>query len=309
MRICSFLPSATEILYELGLGESVVGVTHECDYPSDASGKTVVVHSAFDPSKLSSQEINNMIAKLLREGKDIYLIDDKALRKADPDLIVAQGLCEVCSPHIKELDRAGQILNRRPEVLVLDPHDLEEVILSIEQVAKATGREREGRTVVQGLRRRIEHVRSIADNAATTARQRPRVLCLEWLDPIFTAGHWVPQMVEIAGGVNGVSKRGEASRRMEWEEVQDFDPEIIVLMSCGFNVERTMQDLPRVQEREEWKRLREVKNKTVYATDASSYFSRPGPRTVTGLEVLAKIIHPDLFGHLKVPDDSFRRIY
>lgn len=305
MRICSFLPSATEILYELGLGDSVVGVTHECDFPSDTSKKTIVVRSAFDASKLTSEEINSMIVQLVREGKDIYVIDDDALRRANPELIVAQGLCEVCSPHMKELDRAMNILDNKPKVIVLDPHDLDEILVSIKQVAKSVEREKNGEEVVQALRNRIDYVRSVAKNAKHT----PMVLCIEWLDPIFTAGHWVPQIVEVAGAINGVSKIGEPSRRMEWEEVIEFDPDIIVLMPCGFDVERTMNELWRIEKQEEWKNLAAVKNKTVYATDASSYFSRPGPRTVAGLEILAKIIHPDLFNDLNVPEGSFRRVY
>jgi iron complex transport system substrate-binding protein len=305
MRICSFLPSATEILYELDLGDSIVGVTHECDFPSDVNNKTVVVRSAFDASKLSSEEIDSMIVQCVREGKDIYVVDDNALRKASPDLIVAQGLCEVCSPHMKELDRAMSILDNKPKVVVLDPHDLDEVLVSIEQVAKTVGKEKKGEEIVQKLGRRIEHVRSVARNA----KNSPKVLCIEWLDPIFTAGHWVPQMVEAVGAVNGVSERGEPSRKMEWKEALEFDPDIIVLMPCGFDIERTMKELWRIEKHDEWKQLRAVKNKTVYATDASSYFSRPGPRTVTGLEMLAKMIHPDLFRDLNVPEDAFRRIY
>jgi len=277
MRICSFLPSATEILYELDLGDSVVGVTHECDFPTDAANKTIVVRSAFDASKLSSEEIDNMIVQCVREGKDVYVVDDSALRKASPDLIVAQGLCEVCSPHMKELDRAMNILDSKPKVVVLDPHDLDEVLVSIEQVAKTVGKEKKGEEVVQKLQNRINHVRSVTNNA----KDRPKVLCIEWLDPIFTAGHWVPQMVEVAHGTNGVSKRGEPSRRMEWKEALEFAPDIIVLMPCGFDIERTMKELWRIEKHEEWQELPAVKNKLVYATEAGSYFSRPGPRTVT----------------------------
>ena len=305
MRICSFLPSATEILYELGMGDNVVGVTHECDFPPDASKRTVVVRSVFDASKLNSTEIDKVIAQLVQERKDVYVVDDNALKNADPDLIVAQGLCEVCSPHMKELDRAMNILNNKPQVIVLDPHDLDEVLLSIGQVAKKVGREQKGEEVIAALKRRINHIGSIAQNA----KNKPKMLCIEWLDPIFTAGHWVPQMVELAGAVNGVSKRGEPSRKMDWKEVIEFDPDIIVLMPCGFDVERTMNELWRIEKMEEWNRLGAVKNKAVYATDASSYFSRPGPRTATGLEILAKIIHPDLFNTLKIPEDSCRKVY
>jgi iron complex transport system substrate-binding protein len=299
------LPSATEILYELGLGDSVVGVTHECDFPAEANNKTVVVRSAFDASKLNSEEIDRIIVQRVREGMDIYVVDDSALRKANPDLIVAQGLCEVCSPHMKELNRAMNILENKPKVIVLDPHDLDEVLTSIEQVAKTVGKEQKGREIVEKLRTRIEHVGAVTRKV----RNSPKVLCIEWLDPIFSAGHWVPQMVSIAGAINGVSERGEPSRRMEWKEALEFDPEIIVLMPCGFDIERTMKELWRIEKHEEWKELRAVKNKMVYATDSSSYFSRPGPRTVTGLEILAKIIHPEVFRDLNVPEGSFRRIY
>lgn len=305
MRICSFLPSATEILYELGMGDNVVGITHECDFPPDASKRTVVVRSVFDASKLNSAEIDKLIVQLVQERKDVYVVDDNALKNADPDLIVAQGLCEVCSPHMKELDRAMNILNNKPQVIVLDPHDLDEILLSIGQVAKKVGREQKGEEVIAALKRRINHISSIAQNA----RNKTKVLCIEWLDPIFTSGHWVPQMVELVGAVNGVSKRGEPSRKMDWKEVVEFDPDIIVLMPCGFDVERTMNELWRIEKREEWNRLGAVKNKAVFATDASSYFSRPGPRTVAGLEILAKIIHPDLFNTLQIPGDSFRKVY
>lgn len=304
MRICSFLPSATEILYELGLGDDVVGVTHACDFPSGVKGKTVVVRSVFDASKLSSEDIDKMIVQLVREGRAVYAVDDKALKSVDPDLIVAQGLCEVCSPHIKELDRAMNILNNKPEVIVLDPHDMDGILSSISDIARKVGREKKADALIALLKRRIDHVSSKAKNA----KNKPKVLCIEWLDPLFTSGHWVPQMVELAGGINGISQKGEPSRRMQWSEIIEFDPDIIVLMPCGFDIERTMNELWRI-EVEQWKKLRAVKNKEVYVTDASPYFSRPGPRTITGLEILAKIIHPDLFATLKVPKNSFRKIY
>lgn len=305
MRICSFLPSATEILYELGVGDNVVGVTHECDFPPEASKKTIVVRSAFDASKIGSEEIDKMIVQFVHEGKDIYVVDDQALKNADPDLIVAQGLCEVCSPYLKELDRAMNILNNKPKVIVLDPKDLDEILLSITQVAKEVGKEERGEEVGRMLKNRIDKISSTAKDA----KIKPRVLCIEWLDPLFTSGHWVPQMVELAGAVNGVSKRGEPSRRMDWQEALEFDPEIIVLMPCGFDVKRTMKELWRIEKSENWKKFNAFRNKMIYAVDASSYFSRPGPRTVTGLEILAKMIHPDLFNTLKVPEDSFRKVY
>jgi iron complex transport system substrate-binding protein len=246
-----------------------------------------------------------MIVQLVRKGKDVYAVDDNALRKSDPDLIVAQGLCEVCSPHMKELDRAMNILNNRPEVIVLDPHDLDDILSSISAIARKVRREEQGNRIVAELRKRIEYVRS----TAKCAKGRPRVLCIEWLDPLFTSGHWVPQMVEISGGVNGISKRGEPSRRMGWSELMEFDADKIVLMPCGYNIDRTLNEVWRLEGRDEWKKLGAVTNREVYATNASPYFSRPGPRTVTGLEVLARIINPELFATLAVPENSFRKLY
>jgi iron complex transport system substrate-binding protein len=303
MRICSFLPSATEILYELGVGEDIVGVTHECDYPSDAARKRVVVRSAFDVSRMNSEEINDTIVKYVRESRDIYVVDDATLRKVNPDLIVAQGMCEVCSPHTKELDRALNVLGNKPQVIVLDPRNFDDIMDSIEQVARAVGREQRGKELVQSLRKRVEYVRILAENT----KHIPKVLCVEWLNPLFTAGHWVPEMVELANAVNGVSRKGEPSRVMEWDEVMAFNPEMIVLMLCGFDIRRTMQEVWRI-EKDQWKQLAAVKNRQVYVADANSYFSRPGPRTVTGLEVLAKIIHPNLSKDLNVPEGSFRRL-
>ncbi len=302
VRIVSFLPSATETLYELGAGSQVVGVTHECKYPPQAKKKTQVIRPAFNPSKMTGREIDTVVVELLRSGGDIYIVDDKALRKANPDLIVAQGLCEVCSPHTKEINRAVEILSGKPEVLVLDPHDLDDILVSIMDVAEKIGKVAEGRKLVASLQKRIDAIRRLG------AASKPRVLCLEWLDPLFTAGHWVPQMVEYAGGANGASIAGEASRRMDIDEAVRFDPDIIVLMPCGFDIERTRKELPALAKNEKWKSLRAVKNRNVYAVDAGSYFSKPGPRTITGLEIMARILHPGVSRRITVPKGSYRRL-
>ena len=305
MRICSFLPSATEILYELDLGNHIVGVTHACNFPPAAKGKTVVVRSIFDDSILTSKEIDNLIVKLECERKDVYVVDDNALKNASPDLIIAQGLCDVCSPHKKELDRAMNILNNKPEVIMLNPDDLDGIIFCIDDIAKKVGKEQKGKEIIASMMRRIDNISS----KAKAALNKPKVLCIEWLDPLFTSGHWVPQMVDLSGAINGISKTGERSRRMELREVMEFDPDIIILMPCGFNIERTMNEIWQIERIEEWKNIRAVKMKEVYATEASPYFSRPGPRTVVGIEILAKIIHPELFTELKVPENSYTKIY
>ena len=302
VRIVSFLPSATETLYQLGAGGQIVGVTHECKFPAQARKKPRVIRPSFNPGKLSGQEIDAKIVELMRSGNDIYIVDDKVLKKANPDLIVAQGLCEVCSPFIKEISRATSILDRQPDVLVLDPHDFDDILVSIMDVAEKVGRVREGSRLVASRQKRIDAVRGMK------IKNRPRVLCIEWLDPLFTAGHWVPQMVEYAGGVNGISTAGEPSRRMDIEEAIQFDPDIIVLMPCGFEITRTLKELPALAGNEKWKSLRAVKNHDVYAVNANAYFSKPGPRTVSGLEIMAKILHPGASRRIRVKKGSYKKL-
>jgi iron complex transport system substrate-binding protein len=301
-RIVSFLPSATEILYELGVGDQIVGVTHECNYPEQAKTKPRVIHSSFDPNTMTSQEIDNKVVDLMHSGKDIYILDDEILKKAKPDLIVAQGLCEVCSPYTKEISRAVSILDNKPEVLILEPRNLEDILQNILDIAKKVAKLKEGQSIVDSLKKRIGYVQT------KPKKSKPKVLCVEWLDPLFTAGHWVPQMVEMAGGTNGISSTGDQSRRMEIDEAIKFDPDAIILMPCGFDVKRTFLEYEKLANNSKWRSLRAVQNKAVYAVNANEYFSKPGPRTVTGLEILAKIIHPENFTDLKIPDDAFQKI-
>ncbi len=301
-RIVSFLPSATEILYQLGAGDQLVGVTHECDFPEEAKSKPRVIHSSFDPTKMSSNEIDNQVVELMHSGSDIYIVDEQILKKANPDLIVAQGICDVCSPTTKEISKAVSILNNKPEVVILDPHNLDDILAGILEIAKKIDKIDEAHKLIGSLRKRIEYVKN------KSKKLRPKVLCIEWLDPLFTAGHWVPQMVEMAGGINGISVIGEPSRRMKLEEAVAFDPDIIVLMPCGFDINRIHQEYSKLTSNNQWKSLRAVKNNRVYAVDANSYFSKPGPRTVTGIEILTKIINPETFIELKIPDHSFTQI-
>lgn len=302
MRVVSFLPSATETLFKLGAGSMVVGVTHECKYPAQARKKAQVIRPAFEPGKMTGKEIDTAVVELLRAAGDMYIIDESALRKARPDLIVAQGLCEVCSPHTREIDRASKILGGEPETLVLDPHDFDDILVSIMDVAEKVGRVAQGRKLVASLQKRIGRVR------AMKVKSRPKVLCVEWLNPLFTAGLWVPQMVEYTGGVNGISVSGEPSRRMTVEEAADLDPDIIVLMPCGFSVSRTLKELAPLSGNKKWKSFRAVREGRVYAVDAGSYFSKPGPRTVIGLEIMAKILHPESSRQIRVPKGSYRKL-
>ncbi|MGI0072664.1 MAG: cobalamin-binding protein [Nitrosotalea sp.] len=301
-RIVSLLPSATEILYELGVGNQVLAVTHECNYPSEAKTKPKVIHSSFDPQKMTSHEIDNKVSELVKTGQDIYVLDEKVLKKANPDLIVAQGICEVCSPYTREINRAITILNTKPEVLILDPKNLDDILQNILQIGEKVGRQKEAKELVAKLQTRINKVKNTKKGAL------PKVLCLEWLDPLFTAGHWVPQMVELAGGINGISTTGEQSRRMVLGEAVKYDPEIIILMPCGFDVERTILEYEKLLENKIWRKMKAVKEGKVYAVNANEYFSKPGPRTVTGLEILAKTINPDTFRDLKIPKNSIQNL-
>ncbi len=301
-RIVSFLPSATEILYDLGVGDQVLAVTHECNYPAAAKTKPRVIHSVFDPQKMSSQEIDSKVVDLMKSGKDIYVLDEQILKKANPNLIVAQGICEVCSPFTKEINKAVTILGNKPEVLILDPRSLDDILDNIIEVGKKVGKLAKANELVSSLRARIKTIHNIPKGA------RPKVLCIEWLDPLFSAGHWVPQMVEIAGGINGISATGNQSRRMEIEEAVKFDPDIIILMPCGFDIKRILQEYEKLAENPKWKSMRAVKQGQVYAVNANEYFSKPGPRTVIGLEILSKIINPDTFRDLQLPKNSIQKI-
>jgi iron complex transport system substrate-binding protein len=315
-RIVSFLPSSTEILYEIGAGSQIVGVTHECKYPDDAKMKPRVISSSFDPSKMNSKDIDQKIVELMQAGRDIYLIDDQKLKQANPDLIIAQGVCEVCAPFTKEINRATSVLGYNPDILVLDPHDLDDILLSIMDIAERVGKVTEARTLVVSLQKRIDDIRVRAgyrsiggDVYNHKSNTKPKILCLEWINPFFTAGHWVPQMVEIAGGINGLSSRAQPSHRIhDIDEIMKFNPDKIILMPCGFDLHRTLREAETLETNNKWKSLQVVQNNEVYVVNAGAYFSKPGPRTITGLEILAKIIDPEGFQNIKVPTDSYCNI-
>jgi len=307
-RIVSFLPSATEILYEIGAGSQIMGVTHECNYPKEAKLKRRIINSAFDASTMSSKEIDSKIVELFSSGKDIYIINDNFLKELRPDIIVAQGICEVCSPFTKEIKRAISILGYNPELIILDPSDISDILNNIYEVSKSVGKIKEGQNLVKSLEDKINKIKKITE--LRNKKDLPKILCLEWIDPFFTAGHWVPEMVEIAGGINGLSKSKEQSRITSLEEIKKFDPDKIILMPCGFNIDRTIKEYKNttsLNENQEWNNLRAIENNELYIVDAESYFSKPGPRTITGIEILAKIISPNEFEY-KAPENSYAKL-
>ena len=208
----------------------------------------------------------------------------------------------MCSPYTSEINRAVELLGGKTEVLILDPSNLDDILQDIIKIGNKIGRQEKARDFVIQLQKRIDYIKNIQKIS------RPKVLCIEWLDPLFTAGHWVPQMVEMAGGINGISSTGDKSRRMEVDEIIKFDPDILVLMPCGFDVKRTILEYDKLLENENWSSLKAVKQGEVYAVNSNEYFSKPGPRTVVGLEILAKIIHPDTFRDIHIPKQSLQKI-
>ena len=291
MRICTFLPSATEIVYMLGLGDSLYGVSHECDFPSDAVGKPKVVRSRFDPDTLSSGEIDKLVTEMMMRGENIYEVDEDTLTEAQPDLVVTQQLCEVCAVSFEDVQQAVQRLDSLPEVLSLDPHGIDDVLDDILRVGAHTGRNSPAHHAVFNLRARIDVVR----RAVAGAEDTPSVACIEWLDPVIAAGHWVPEMVEIAGGRDTLVSPGSPSPRLEMDRLQDADPDILILMPCGMDVVQARAEFEALGNLNDWQGMSAVRNDRTYVVDSGALFSRSGPRLVDGIEIMARIAHPDLF--------------
>lgn len=298
MRICSLLPSATEIAFALGLGDSVVGVTHECDHPPEAKKKPSVVKSAINHHTTTSKEIDRQVGEHLKARKSIYEIDLPRFKKARPDLILTQELCDVCAVDYGEVVEASKTLPQEPKIVSLTPSLLSDVLQDIRVVGEATGKTRDAEDLVANLKSRIEHVR---EQAARSDR-RPRVASLEWLEPIYGAGHWVPELVEWAGGEEGLAEKGQPSPKIDWSKVVQFAPEVIVLMPCGFDIDRTLKEVHLLYQLPGWKDLPAVQKSQVFAVNGHAYFNRSGPRLVDGLELLGQIIHPEIFPWKASPD-------
>ena len=302
-RIVSFLPSATELLYEFGVDDKLFGVTHECKYPDGAKLKPQVISSVINSDDLSSNEINTITCTLLNEGKNIFELNKENLIDANPDLIISQETCEVCAAYTNQVKSALEILPNKPELYSMDPHNLKEIIQSVTKLGQILNKEKKSVEIVNSLERRIQHIQN------SEKKLIPKVLAIEWIEPFFTAGHWIPQMIEFAGGINLISKTGEHSRRMDMDEVVNSKPDIIIFMPCGFDTDRTVQEYESILHNNPgWNSLQAVKNNQIYAVDANSFFSKPSIRTIDGLEILAKIIHPEKFKNLIVPDNSFSKI-
>lgn len=298
MRIVSLLPAATEICFALGVGNDLVGVTQECDYPRAARSRPVVSRALLDYTGKTSAQASEMVGRRLEQGGALYEVDEGALRRLEPNLILTQGLCDVCAPSVGDVRDAASRLPKMPEILSLDPHHLEDVFEDIIRIGEACGVVDRAATVAEALRARVERVRSVTAHV----RDRPRVLCLEWLGPLFPGGHWVPEMVEAAGGEDALWKPGEKSRQVSPKDVLLSSPDVAVLMPCGWDLERAAKEAPTVTNAPWWKDLPAARHSRVWIANGSAYFNRPGPRLADGVEALAHILHSKTFPRLPAPD-------
>ena len=285
MKICSLLPSATEILFALGLGDQVAGVSHECDFPLEAKSKPALIKSRITQTD-SPADIDRQVREFLARGESLYSVDLELLRAIEPDLIVTQDLCHVCAATPDDLAAALTHLRRPPRVLTLNSHSLADVCADILAVGEATDKAAQAKIVVGEFERGIENVeRTVAD------LDRPRVLCLEWLDPPCVAGHWVPEMVERAGGVDIVGHAGKPSFRVNWETALAAQPEVIVIMPCGYSLATAKKEFLSLSLPPGWNDLPAARDARVFVVEASGYFSTPGPRLPAGMAVLAYALH------------------
>jgi iron complex transport system substrate-binding protein len=290
MRIVSLVPSATEMLFALGVGDEVAAVTHECDHPPEVRELPRVTRDVIGPG-LPPAEIDRAVRELTEQGRAIYELDEAALRHLQPDLIVTQALCAVCAVSYDDVRAIADRLDSEPTVLSLDPHTLGEVLGDVRTLAQATGAKDAGVDLVQDAASRIDRVR-----LAVRASAPVGVAALEWLDPVFVAGHWTPQLIEYAGGVDVLGMPGEHSRESSWDEVRAAAPEVVVVMPCGYDADRALEEALAYGDE-----LAALGARRVVAVDAAAHFSRPGPRLIEGLELLGHILHPD-----RLPDAPAR---
>jgi len=293
MRILSLLPSATEIVYALGLGADLVGVSHECDYPEEARTKPVVSTSNLSTA-LRSEQIHSAFSEHHHPSHSLYRIDEQLLKQINPDVILTQELCTVCAIPVAQVREAARILAGPRRVVSLEPSNLRQILENISAVAEVTGRQREAAALVAKLESRIARIAS----ATSSIRERPRVFCMEWMDPVMAGGHWIPEMIRIAGGADGLGNDGQPSTAIDWEQVVEFAPQIVVIMPCGYKISRSLAEVERLAAKPGFYGLPAVRSGQVYIVDSPAFFSRPGPRIVNGLEILAQIIHPEVFSGL-----------
>lgn len=287
----------------LGLDDRLVGITHECDYPPSVQRKPVVVRSAVPVETMTQAEIDKSVSERLQNGLSVYQVDEKLLQELAPDLILTQNLCQVCAPSGNEVTQALNLLPKKPQILWLTPKSLEQIADNLREIGEATGCATKADELIAGSRASLEKIAAATRELAS----RPRVFCMEWIDPVYCSGHWVPEMVRIAGGADQLAHEGTDSVRIAWDAVLKWAPEVLIIMPCGCHLDKVLELAPRLYIRHGWSDLPAVREGRVYAVDASSYFARPGPRVVEGTKLLAHLLHPELFAW-DGPETAYRRL-
>jgi iron complex transport system substrate-binding protein len=301
MRIVSLLPSATEIVCAIGLGDELVGVTHECDYPPEAVGKPIITRSVQDLSTSSSRDIHRLVSAAVHGGSSLYALDEAALEAARPDLIVTQELCRVCAVSYRDVNEVARAIDAEITVVSLEPTSIEGIFNTITTVGAMTEAEDAAVDLVESLRERLGAVEAHVQARRDAGRHAPRVVGLEWLDPPFAVGHWVPEQIRRAGGWDLLGADGERSTQTTWDAIADVDPEMLLLMPCGYHLADTVAEWSRVSRPPGYAELAAVNRDQIFALDGSAYFSRPGPRVIDGIELLAEIFDPDGFVDIAPP--------
>ena len=297
MRVLSLIASSTEIVYTLGCGDKLVGRSHECDFPLDVLDLPYCTEPKFNING-SSVEIDNRVKSILQEALSVYRIDEGKLAELNPDLIITQSQCDVCAVSLSDVENAvRKVLGKKPRIVSLEPNQLSDIWNDIKKVASALKVEKKGGLIISELRERIKNLRKMAQEL-----EKRTVACIEWIDPLMAAGNWMPELVELAGGINLFGSKGKHSPWMEFEDLIKRDPDVIIVMPCGYNIDKTKREMGTLRKMSEWDNLKAVQNSDVYLTDGNQYFNRPGPRLVESLEILLEILYDDKFdfGHKNI---------
>jgi iron complex transport system substrate-binding protein len=303
LRLISFLPAATEMACALGLEDRIVGVSHECDFPAAMRHKPIVVRCALPVESMTLAEIDVAVTECIRSGQHIYEVDQSVVERLAPTHILTQALCEVCAPSSGEVARALKALPSRPHIFWFTPHCLDDIFDNLRELGGGTGSLPRAEEVIASARERLQRVAAVTKKAPRC----PRVFCLEWIDPYYCCGHWVPEMIALAGGQDALGRKGTDSVRTSWSNIAAWSPEILIVSPCGFSLERAVEQTKLLLRKPGWSDLPAARNGQVFAVDANSYFARPGPRVVDGVELLAHLFHPELFGW-DGPADAFQRV-
>ncbi len=303
MKIISFVPSATEMVCALGAMDDLVGISHDSDYPIEVLNKPKVSRSTISTENLTSEQIDELINEFLSEKKELYEVDKLKIQELNPDVVILQGLCDVCSiPSFLVEPKSLGILNENVKIVNFHSHNIYEMLRDILTLGKAINKENKALVLVESLNKRIQNVKSISSNF-----NKKRVFCCEWLKPLYNSGHWMPEMVELAGGYDGLAKPNEYSCKIDFSKIEEFNPQVVILGVCGYSVQKTIDSIWEIETYDGWSKLNAVKNRRVYAVDGNC-FSRPGPRLVDGLEILAKIIHPEAFTYIYT-EKEIKKVY